>query len=124
MTKNRKNRRASRAATLAMLRAVHPGARLITWAQLRQREPDMAADVREAVTATGHRVSDVLIYQHSGAYAVMYPVQFPGDQAISADCPGNHRGMVPGSLPQPQNSADFDMGELFNHVIRNERKRS
>ena len=75
MKTNRKERRATRAATIAVLRTVRPNARPITWAQLRRREPEMAIEIREAVAASGYGLADVLLYEHSGLYAVMYPLE-------------------------------------------------
>lgn len=76
MTNNRKSRRASKAVILAVLRQVRPNAKIISWPVLRRREPQTAIEVRETVTAAGYGLSEVLIYEHSGNIAVMYPAEF------------------------------------------------
>lgn len=76
MTNNRKFRRASKAATIAVLRQVRPSAKIISWSALRRREPVTAGEIRVAVKSAGYSLADVLIYEHSGLYAVMYPPEF------------------------------------------------
>ena len=76
MTINRRTRRASKAAAFAVLKKVRPNAKVISWSVLRRRTPETASEFREAITSAGYGLSDVLIYEHSGLYAVMYPPEF------------------------------------------------
>ena len=76
MTKNRKSRRAAKAASKAMLRVIRPDARFISWPQLERCDPDAAMDIRRTVSSVGYRLDEVLIYEHGGNIAVMYPPEF------------------------------------------------
>lgn len=66
-----------RTAIDAFVRLARPDARFISWTDLDERDAEVAACLRQAVTDIGYRLSDVALYERDGEVSMMFPPEVP-----------------------------------------------